>query len=316
MKPALLGTYLALLLVSSAVIAAELAPMPKPTVGRIERLADFSSKYVSARNVDVWLPPGYSERQKYAVLYMQDGQMLFDASTTWNKQEWQADEIAAKLITAGKVHPFIIVGIFNAGKLRNSEYFPQRVYDAMSITNQAQLMAMTQVNHAPIFSSEIVADQYLKFLTKELKPYIDSHYSVLKDPSNTAVMGSSRGGLISLYAISEYPNVFGSAACLSTHWSIKYDMENNPLPDAIFDYLREYLPEPSSHRLYFDYGTATLDALYLPLQAKADAVMREKGYNASNWQTLRFEGAEHSEKAWAARLDIPLQFLFPPRNED
>jgi hypothetical protein len=124
-------------------------------------------------------------------------------------------------------------------------------------------------------------------------------------------MGSSRGALISLYAIMEYPNIFGSAACLSSHWPIKYDMEDNPYPESLLTYMRDNLPDPASHRLYFDYGTATLDALYPPLQAKADGVMRAKGYADGNWQTLKFEGAEHSEKAWAERLHLPMQFLFP-----
>ena len=124
-------------------------------------------------------------------------------------------------------------------------------------------------------------------------------------------MGSSRGGLISLYALMEYPEIFGSAAALSTHWPIKYDMDNNPYPDQFLQYMRQHLPAPDAHRIYFDYGTATLDAMYPALQAKADEVMRAKGYDSSNWQTLKFEGAEHSEKAWAERLDIPMQFLFP-----
>jgi predicted alpha/beta superfamily hydrolase len=316
MKPALLGTYLALLLVSSAVFAAEPAPMPKPAVGRIERLMDFASNYVSARNVDIWLPPGYSERQKYAVLYMHDGQMLFDAKTTWNKQEWQADEVAAKLMMEGKVRPFIIVGVHNAGKSRNSEYFPQKTFTSLSKQNQGRVLSMSKPDGSLLFTEPFAGDAYLMFLVQELKPFVDRNYSVHRGSIETAVMGSSRGGLISLYAMLEYPDVFGSAAALSSHWPIKYDMDDNPYPAPIIDYMRANLPDPSSHRMYFDYGTATLDALYPPLQANVDEVMREKGYNASNWQTLRFEGAEHSEKAWAARLDIPLQFLFPPRNED
>lgn len=286
-------------------------PMSNPSAGRIERLVDFASNNVAARNVDIWLPPGYSESQKYAVLYMQDGQMLFDSAITWNKQEWQADEIAAKLITTGKVQPFIIVGIHNGGKLRNSEYFPERVFANMSEQQKLQVMAMTNVDKSPLFSSNIIADKYLKFLTAELKPYIDNHYSVYTEPANTAIMGSSRGGLISMYAISEYPDVFGSAACLSTHWPIKYDMDDNLFPEVILTYMQSNLPDPATHRIYFDYGTETLDALYPPLQKKADAVMIAKGYSSANWQTREFLGANHSENAWAERLHIPFQFLFP-----
>jgi enterochelin esterase-like enzyme len=284
--------------------------MPKPASGRIERLNDFASNYVPARNVDIWLPPGYSDRQKYAVLYMQDGQMLFDADVTWNKQEWQADEVAARLMATGRTRPFIIVGVHNAGTARNSEYFPQKTFDALPKKRQEQVLSMSKQDGSPLFNAPFSGDAYLKFLVSELKPYVDRHYSVQPEASATALMGSSRGGLISLYAMMEYPETFGSAACLSSHWPIKYDMDDNPYPDQLLDYMKENLPDPANHRLYFDYGTATLDALYPPLQAKADAVLREKGYSAGNWQTRAFPGAEHSEKAWAERLDIPLLFLF------
>ena len=291
--------------------AAETAPLPKPSRGRVERLQDFASLHVPARNVDVWLPPGYSDKKQYAVLYMHDGQMLFDAATTWNKQEWRADEVATELMAEGKVRPFIIVGVHNAGSARNSEYFPQKTFDALPKESQAQVLRMSKKDGSPLFSAPFAGDAYLKFLVSELKPYVDRHYSVLTEASETALMGSSRGALISLYAIMEYPNIFGSAACLSSHWPIKYDMEDNPYPESLLTYMRDNLPDPASHRLYFDFGTATLDALYPPLQAKADGVMRAKGYADGNWQTLKFEGAEHSEKAWAERLHLPMQFLFP-----
>lgn len=311
MKQTLRGLLLVWVAALGVASAAEPVLMPKPAAGHIERLQDFASQYVPARNVDIWLPPGYSDKRKYAVLYMQDGQMLFDASTTWNKQEWQADEVASKLMAEGKVRPFIIVGVHNAGKYRNSEYFPQKSFDSLSKQDQVLVKEMTNTDKTPLFKAEFSGDAYLRFLVEELKPYIDRHYFVATGATDTAVMGSSRGGLISLYALMEYPEVFGSAAAMSSHWPIKYDMDNNPYPDQFLHYMQQNLPDPASHRIYFDYGTATLDALYPPLQAKADAVMRDKGYDASNWQTLKFEGAEHSEKAWAARLDIPLQFLFP-----
>jgi enterochelin esterase-like enzyme len=123
-------------------------------------------------------------------------------------------------------------------------------------------------------------------------------------------MGSSMGGLISIYAISEYPDVFGGAACLSTHWPGIFSLHDNPIPEAFYAYLDEHLPNPKTHKIYFDFGTETLDAMYAPLQAKVDTIMRDKGYSAANWKTMRFEGAAHTESAWQNRLHIPLQFLF------
>ena len=102
------------------------------------------------------------------------------------------------------------------------------------------------------------------------------------------------GALISLYALCEYPKVFGGAACLSTHWPVAFTMQNNPLPDAMFSYMKTHLPNPASHRIYFDYGTETMDALYPPLQKKADAILKANGFKTGSWLTKEFPGADHS----------------------
>lgn len=285
------------------------AQLPQVSAGSIERLTSFPSAFVPPRNIDIWLSAGYDKQQRYAVLYMHDGQMLFDATTSWNKQEWQIDEVASRLIKAGKTQPFIVVGIDNAGANRHSEYFPQQPFENLSQAQQTALYQLQRTKNQALFSQQVYSDHYLKFLVTELKPYIDSHYSVYTDAAHTFVMGSSMGGLISLYAISEYPHIFGGAACLSTHWPGTFEQQNNPIPPAFFNYMQQKLPDPSTHKLYFDHGTATLDAWYPPLQAQADKIIKAKGYTSQNWQSLTFEGAEHSEHAWAARLDIPLIFL-------
>jgi enterochelin esterase-like enzyme len=295
---------------TTGVFANTATPVPKPAAGTIQRLDMLPSASPAARTVDVWLPPGYSDKQKYAVLYMHDGQMLFDAGITWNGQEWRVDEVAAQLMADGKVRPFIVVAVHNDGKTRHSDYFPQKPFESLPQATRDQLMRSARNTSQALFGGDIASDAYLKFLVDDLKPYIDGHFSVYTDAENTAVMGSSMGGLISLYAISEYPRIFGSAAGISTHWPGVMPGNDNPVPEAFFSYMRENLPDPAGHRLYFDYGTATLDAFYPPLQAEADAVLREKGYSAGNWRTREFPGAEHSENAWSARLDIPLQFLF------
>ncbi len=278
--------------------------------GKLERLADFPSKFVSARNVDVWLPEDYSQEKEYAVLYMHDGQMLYDASTTWNKQEWAVDEVMGQLIEDGKVRNCIVVGIWNPGRGRHADYFPQIPFRMLDLELQDSLMhKVNRAENQALFEYPVNSDNYLKFITNELKPWIDAHYSTKTDRDNTFVAGSSMGGLISWYAICEYPDVFGGAACLSTHWPGSFDVENNPIPDAFLSYLRRNLPDPKTHKIYFDYGTETLDALYEPYQKKADEVMRSKGYTNQNWITEKFEGADHSENAWQERLHIPFTFL-------
>ncbi|MFM8912849.1 MAG: alpha/beta hydrolase, partial [Flammeovirgaceae bacterium] len=153
------------------------------------------------------------------------------------------------------------------------------------------------------------SDNYLKSLVLELKPLIDKKYSTQQDAKNTFIAGSSMGGLISMYAICEYPKVFGGAACLSTHWPGTFTVKNNPVPAAFIRYLRTHLPNPKKHKVYFDYGDQTLDALYPPLQQQVDSVMQAKGYGHSSWITEFLPGEDHSEKAWAKRLAKPLLFL-------
>ena len=219
------------------------AQLPKPSSGRIIRTENFSSKHVPARNVDVWLPDNYTASKKYAVLYMHDGQMLFDSSITWNKQEWGVDETLNQLMQQNKIRDCIVVGIWNGGKSRHPEYFPQKPFEALSKEEQQLVYSAYRSGGQSIFSGlPISSDNYLKFLVEELKPFIDKNYSTKTDASNTFVAGSSMGGLISLYALCEYPTIFGGAACLSTHWPGLLSMENNPGPAVFFSYLKNLLP--------------------------------------------------------------------------
>ncbi|PKQ61138.1 esterase [Labilibaculum filiforme] len=278
-------------------------------IGTIDNYPDFQSNYVTARNVDVWLPEDYSDTQKYSVLYMHDGQMLYDPEKSWNKQAWDIDNVATDLLKANKLKNFIVVGIWNGGQTRHIDYFPQKPFEALSQTEKdtvnAQLQRSSRTNE--IFKP--VSDNYLQFIVKELKPFIDKKYSVYTKRENTFIMGSSMGGLISMYAICEYPKVFGGAVCLSTHWPGTFTLDNNPVPNAFISYLSENLPKANGHKIYFDCGDQTLDALYPAIQEKVDAVMTAKGYDETNWMTAFFPGENHSEKAWNKRLNIPLEFI-------
>ncbi|MGY6649075.1 alpha/beta hydrolase [Wenyingzhuangia sp. IMCC45574] len=286
-------------------------PLPKVVNGKVERIENFQSKYITARNIDVWLPEGYSSNSKYAVLYMHDGQMIYDSGTeaAWNKQSWDVDDAITALSKADKIKKVIVVGIWNGGKTRHIDYFPQKPFENLStvekdtVSSQLRKVGVVKKDFQP------VSDNYLQFLVKELKPMIDKKYSVLTDRENTFIMGSSMGGLISFYAISEYPKVFGGAACLSTHWPGTFTLDNNVVPDAFLNYLKAALPCPKNHKIYFDCGDATLDALYPKIQKKVDGIMVKKGFDAKNWLTKYFPGENHSEDAWKKRVHIPLEFL-------
>lgn len=275
--------------------------------GKTERITDFRSAFVAARNIDIWLPAGYSATKSYSVLYMHDGQMLFDSTTNWNHQEWHIDEVMDELTGTGKIKDCIVVGIWNNGEYRHSEYYPQKSLGYLPTSLQTKIISEQLMGKAR-------ADNYLKFIVKELKPYIDSHYATLPGKQNTFIMGSSMGGLISLYALCEYPHVFGGAACLSTHWVMERPGSHGMMNDASISesfriYLRKKLPAPGSIKIYFDYGTSTLDSLYKPHQVLVDAIMEKKGYTSENWITHEFPGEDHSENAWSRRVHIPIEFL-------
>ncbi|MFZ9332054.1 MAG: alpha/beta hydrolase [Chitinophagaceae bacterium] len=307
MKHLFLFAALLYLLTSQVQVIAQL---PLPNNGRIVRHENFQSKYVSARHVDVWLPANYTSSNKYAVLYMQDGQMLFDSSITWNKQEWGVDETLSRLMQNNQIRDCIVVGIWNGGQRRHAEYFPQKPFEALSQPEQDLVYNAYRSGGQSIFAGiSISSDLYLQFLTEELKPFIDQTYSTLPDRSNTFVAGSSMGGLISLYALCEYPKVFGGAACLSTHWPGLFSLENNPVPAVFFSYLKKYLPSPKHHRIYFDHGTETLDSMYASLQLQVDEILREKRYKSSQWISRSWPGQDHSERSWRSRLEVPVVFL-------
>jgi predicted alpha/beta superfamily hydrolase len=293
-------TAIALGAIGSGHAAQQPVPVTGPGVtGTVLRYPSMSSQHVAARNVDIWLPPGYDREpgKRYPVLYMHDGQNLFDPATSYGGVDWGIDETMTQMIAAGEVREAIVVGVWNTPQ-RREEYMPQRavqgvVQSAIDFNVPGSTAAQRE---------DIISDRYLAFLVEELKPFIDANYRTLPDRADTYIMGSSMGGLVSQYAISKYPNVYAGAGCVSTHW---------PAGNGIaLDDFAAHLPDPATHKYYFDYGTATLDQSYEPYQLRADAILRNAGYvEGKNWITRKFEGAEHSEKAWRLRVNQPLAFL-------
>jgi hypothetical protein len=286
----------------------EVKKMPEVSSGKLIRLEHFESKYVNPRNIDIYLPANYEAGKKYAVIYMHDGQMLFDSTTTWNKQEWHVDEVLTKLISEKKIKDCIVVAIFNNDENRNAEYFPAVALDRLLEPARGSLVK-TLLKDKPL------SDNYLKFIVEELKPHIDNTFPTYSDPANTVIMGSGMGGLISLYAFCKYPMVFGSVGCLSTQWPIigsgvlynKTISDNTAL--AFREYVFSHLPRPPSGKIYFDYGTETIDSIYKPYQQLVDTMMKKAGYTSENWLTKEFVNEGHSERSLSRRLSVPLVYF-------
>jgi predicted alpha/beta superfamily hydrolase len=276
---------IALLVCGSAV-----AQQPHTLSGDIRVHKNFHSKILNNdRDVLVYLPPGYEANKKahYSVLYLHDGQNLFDGATSFIPgQEWRVDETAQALISSGRIEPLIIVGIYNAGKDRINEYTP--VADAKYKGGKGDL--------------------YGRLLVEELKPFIDATYRTRKDAQHTGVGGSSLGGLISLYLALRYPNVFGRVAVVSP--SVWF-AENH-----IVNYVKA-LPKKPKVRIWLDMGTKEGRDAEEARKSMNDARLLKDTLVRKGWKPGKdllyseAEGAEHNERAWAAQVESILTSLFP-----
>ena len=301
MKINLLLTMLAMMCGTMPMLAQQTAEAPQQvSLGHLEYFHQFKSRYVEPRDVTVWLPEGYVVGEPCDVLYMHDGQMLFDATTTWNKQEWKVDEVLGCLIADGKVRRCIVVGIDNTSN-RLNDYFPTRCYEKVP-ENQREGVDV----------SVYKGDEYLRFLVEEVKPFVDSRYKPLTTREHTFIMGSSMGGLISLYALCNYPDVFGGAVCMSTHLSMNFfdpKFKSEYWSEGLRQYVQEKLPEANSCLLYMDGGTVELDGTYRPYQNKLNAIISGLGWDSAHFVYYLFEGHKHMETFWAERLHVPLMFI-------
>ncbi len=265
-------------------------------IGTLHHFPSLPSTFVKPRNVDVWLPPNYNEgdASRYDVLYMHDGQNLFESQKSFMGVDWGLDQAMAALCQEKEIRPTLVVGIWNTPQ-RLREYLPQRPF----CEHQSQRSRSRVIKR---YGGTPISDKYLRFLVYELKPFIDRRYRTRPEREFTFVMGSSMGGLISLYAICEYPHIFGGAGCLSTHW---------PIANRSFGkYLKARLPEPGHHKLYLDYGDEANRAGYLVRQKRVEHIIRERGYAFGlDWLANWYAGDPHSETAWRTRVHVPLRFL-------
>ena len=253
----------------------------------------FSTALGNSRSVLVYLPPGYDadEGQRFPVLYMHDGQNLFDAGTSFIGVEWSVDETLERMITEKLVRPLIVVGIYNTPE-REFEYTPTQ--DA----NRGKGGG---------------AERYADFIVDELKPYIDVNYRTLPGREHTGIMGSSLGGIASLYIAWTHPDVFSRVGAMST----AYWWSNS----QILTMLAGTSPPPGV-KLWLDMGTAEDESDrdrdgvsdIMELHRRARNILMEKGLSIP--RTMRYiedEGAVHNERAWSARFPQAVEFLFPAR---
>jgi enterochelin esterase-like enzyme len=246
------------------------------------------------RHVEVWLPPGYDAdpSRRYRVLYMHDGQNLFDPRIANTGVDWGVDEAVMDLVEKDVIPPIIVVGVWSTAE-RGPEYSPW--------------------HRAP---------DYARFLIEELMPRVNAEFRTLTGPENTAVAGSSMGGLLSFNLVTHHPDVFGTCACMSTHFPLSEAMfadyfgavVKTARPDETPYIIRDIeagLTVPRGVRYWFDYGSRGLDSEYGPSHEAVRSWLLEQGrVEGEDFVVRRYEGADHNETSWRARLRDPLTFLF------
>jgi predicted alpha/beta superfamily hydrolase len=254
------------------------------------RLHKFQSRvFRNTRFLRVWLPPGYddagNEGRRYPVLYLNDGQNLFEAATSFTGIEWQVDETAERLIREGAVAPMIIVGMDNATKDRIREYMPYRSMHPVMLRVQGRY--------------------YPDFLMKEVMPFVERNYRVTTGPENTGLGGSSLGGLIALYTVMARPGVIGRLLLESPSlWASGRQVVRESRSVRIW-------PE----RIFLATGTAEAGSAERSRTVVDDvrelaAIMRRAVLSESRLRLVIKDGAGHNETAWAERFPEALQFLF------
>ncbi|MCM1291875.1 MAG: alpha/beta hydrolase-fold protein [Prevotella sp.] len=281
--------------------ALALSPLQHTDKGKIDRINIFSPQLGDTVIIDVWTPADYNPSgNPLPVIYMHDGQNLFDPATTWNHQAWEVDSVADVLSAKNIIKAPVVVGIHSVQETRIGDLTPQGALKYLKVPLDSLKRFATE--------DQLRGDAYVDFVTNTLRPIINSKYNVAINPENTFVMGSSMGGLMSLYMLCEYPQIYGAAACLSTHW-IGDLSDGKYFPQMMLDYIKDKLPRDGKHRIYFDHGTGPYDEAYTPWQLKVNDLCKSLGYDEDNFMTVVDEGATHNENAWKNRLYIPLIFL-------
>jgi len=270
---------LALLLAATTACAREqpqpgtIAVTPVPVAGTVDHLESLEHPGLLPRDVLVWMPPAYDEEpgRRYPVLYMHDAQMLFDATITWNGQEWGVDESIVRMVEAGEIEPLIVVGLANTGT-RTADYSPGPRGEA-----------------------------YMDFLVNSVKPMIDGRYRTRPGKTTTLVAGSSMGGLISCMLGWQYPDVFGAALCFSPafrmegepDWSLFFTASDGGKRDVFF---------------YVDNGGVGLEERLQPGIDYLLEFWKQQGYReGENFVLVVDAEAEHKETAWAERFPAALK---------
>ncbi len=274
---------------------------------------DVALPALPPRAIYVWQPDAAPPQQGFPVLYLQDGQNLFDARLVPFGIAWEADRCASRLIDAGIIPPVMLVGIASTAA-RFQDYAPALILD--------RLPAASRLLVEGLWGGSARSASYATAVIEHLKPMIDAQFPTSPVARDTIVGGASLGAAVALEILARYPDRVGGAACLSAHVSLLPVTGAEPIPadfqaavvDAVADFANSCLPEAGRHRLWIDRSDEGIDRFYPPSHAALVSALRHKGFAEGDDLMARcYPAVGHDESAWRARLGDVLAFLFAAR---
>ena len=284
--------------------------LPTPAEsGRTVEIEAIEAAGLPTQRVTIWLPPEYEAepKRRFPVLYMWDGQNLFDPAQTQYNKAWMVQDVLKGMVARGEAEPHVVVGIWSPpGKDRYRSYVPQFAENAKGMVANS----VSEIAGAPIAS-----ERQLGWVADTLIPRVERDYRVETGADNRTIAGASMGGVMSCYSIIERPEVFGRAGCVSAHLAMA-DPQMAPQHEEqiawLWDnYLDAHLGKPNGRRIWMDHGTEMLDSYYGPWQIMLAEDLAQRGWREGEDFTARvYEGAEHDEIFWNARMAEMLRWLW------
>lgn len=297
------GVLLALVLAACAA-----APLGATGKGSYVEWTELEAEGLPAQRVTIWLPPEYDGETPLPVLYMWDGQNLFDPARTHYGKAWMVQDVLASMVAAGEAEAHIVVGIWSPpGRHRYRLYLPQFAAELAEGEVAADIARMA--------GGPIASRRQLDWVADHLKPRIDAHWKTRSTPPDTTIAGASMGGVMACYALIERPDVFGRAGCVSAHLALvdpALAPDHAAMISALWNtYLDRKLGRAAGRRIWLDHGTETLDAHYAPWQAMVAQGLAQRGWvEGTDFVARVYRGAEHDELSWHARLPEMLAWLW------
>lgn len=248
--------------------------------------ADFSG-----RTVDFWAPEGGSDH----VLIAHDGQNIFDRKTASFLYTWKLAQTSIRVAQETHKSPPLVIGVFH-GSTKNDPYGRSK-----DLCPEDPFRAgMKPANYPTITADELHGNRYLQMIFDEIVPAIAELTNSKPTPEKTAMIGSSMGGLATLYSAIKHPERFQTALALSPHWTLA--------GNALVEWMIPKLPHDKQMRVWMSRGTKGLDATYEPFQDRVDNMMEEMGWGSKRFVTRVYHRTSHNERSWASYVDEPLRF--------